>query len=223
MGKSLLYANGVASAMSNKLISKDTFNRMVDAKTNVEALAILQETNFASGLSIDSPFDFEDLTNYETKKFINFVKNESPEEELTSFFLLPYDYNNIAGVCKSIMLNQNELDFVEAEGYYELSNIKDIITSKNFNRFNNKFIEKCLTEFQDLASKKSINGYEVDLIFKTYLFKNLKGIAKNPLVKEIIKMQIDIENISVAMRCENSFMVEQQILKDGQLSLEPTL
>lgn len=223
MGKSLLYANGVISALSTKLISKDTFNRMIDAKTNVEALAILQETSFGSGLTINSPFEIEELTNFETKKFVEFLKSESPEDELTTLFLLPYDYNNISGICKAMLLEQNENNFIEAEGFYEITKIKDIVNSKNYSSFNNKFIEECLNKFNELVSRNIIDGYEIDLLFKKYLYKNLKEMAKKPLIKQIVSNYIDIENISVAMRSDTTFILEQQKLCGGSLSLEVLL
>ncbi len=219
MGKSYLYANGVVSALSTKLITKDCFNRMIEAKSNIEALNILQETAFGSGLTIDSPFEIEELTTFETKKLLNFIKEESPSEELTNLFLLPYDYSNIAGVCKAIVLNQDEIDFVEVEGLYEISKIKDLISSKRFEAFNNPFIENCLKDFQELSVKNLNMGYEIDLIFKTYLYKNLLDMSKkSKLINEIVNIYISIENISIAMRSNNVFIMQQQLLKGGFLT-----
>ena len=77
MAKSILYANSVVAAVSNSLITKECLNRMVESNNAKSALATLQETNFGSGVTIDSPFEFEALLNYETKKFLKFVKELS--------------------------------------------------------------------------------------------------------------------------------------------------
>ena len=50
--KDYLYSNGVASALSSTLLSKDVYSRLVDAKGVGEALSILSETSF--GLSNSS-------------------------------------------------------------------------------------------------------------------------------------------------------------------------
>ncbi|MBQ9792431.1 MAG: V-type ATPase subunit [Clostridia bacterium] len=218
MSKSFLYANGVVSSLSKNLISKDTFVRMIDAKDNKEALSILQETNFGAGLTIDSPFDIEELLSLETKKLLKFVKEESPVEELQQYFLLQYDYKNIANFCKGLILEQDVESFVECEGNYEWLKIKDLISSKNFSGFNNCYIENALKDFQELASKTPVKGYEIDFLFKNYLYKNLKAMAKkNAIVKDIVNTRIDIENISNAMRSKTPYMFESQML-DGVLS-----
>ena len=103
MGKSFLYANGVVSAMSKNLISKESFTRMIDAVSAKEALNVLQETNFATGLTINSPFEIEDLLNFESKRFLIFVKNESPVEALKQYFLLQNDFANISSFCKCLI------------------------------------------------------------------------------------------------------------------------
>lgn len=218
MSRSFLYANGVVSSLSKNLISKDSFVRMIDAKNNKEALSILQETNFGTGLTIDSPFDIEELLNLETKKLLKFIKEESPVEELQQYFLLQYDYNNISSFCKGLILEQDTDSFVGCEGNYEWVKIKDLISSKNFSGFNNCYIENALKDFQELASRNPIKGYEVDFLFKNYLYKNLKAMAKkNAVVKEIVNTKIDIENISNAMRSKTLYMFESQML-EGTIS-----
>lgn len=213
MRESYLYANGVVASLSSSLITKESFNRMIDSKTNVEALSILQETNFGSGIAIETPFQIEDILSFETKKLLSFIKTESPIEELVSFFTLPYDYNNISAFCKSLVLGQNASIFIEAEGSFEISKIKEYVTAKNFDGFNNKYIKSALNEFQAIASKPNIKGDEVDFLFKKYLYDNLLEVcSKNTIIKKMVETRIDIENISCAMRSPTQYHLEQQLL-----------
>ncbi len=224
MRESYLYANGVVASLSNNLITKETFARMIDCKTNVEALSTLQETSFASGLVIETPFQIEELLNFETKKLLNFIKAESPIEELIWYFVLPYDYNNISAYCKSIVLNQSASTFIEAEGYYEISKIKEYVSSKSFDAFDNKFIKSALLEFQMLSSKPNIKGDEVDFIFKKYLYQNLREVCgKNQIIKKLVELKIDIENISCSMRANSQYHLEQQILDVATVNKETLL
>lgn len=224
MRKSFLYANGVVASLSNTLVTKESFNRMIEAKTNEEALNVLQETNFASGIAIENPFQIEELLNFETNKLLTFIKNESPVEELVSYFALPYDYNNVSAYCKSIVLGQNVNNFVEVEGLLELSKIKELITTKNFDGFNNKYIKSALVEFQVIASKPNIKGDEVDFLFKKYLYQNLQeACKKNAITKLMVETNIDIENISTAMRASSQYHLEQQTLQGGVMDSETLL
>jgi len=221
MSNSCIYASGVVASLYNKLITKDCFLRMIEAPTSKEALSILQETSFGSGVVIDSPFEIEKVLTSETKKLINFVKTESPSYDFTSFFLLPYDYYNISAVCKALILTQSEEAFVQSEGLYTINKIKDIISTKKYEEFNNKFMTSCLQEFFNLASKNIVKGYEVDYLFKKYMYLNLQEIAKkNKILNTILKLNLDIENISVAMRSSTQFVFESQKVINGYLSDE---
>ena len=218
MSKSFLYANGVVSSKTKNLITKDCFNRMIDASNSKEALNILQETNFGAGLTVESPFEVETLLKHETKKLLKFVKEESPMEALTQYFLLPFDYANISSFCKGLILQQDTFDFVEAEGNYDWLKIKDLISSKNFSGFNNKYIEQSLKEFQELSAKNDLKGFEIDFLFKNYLYKNLLDVCKkDKVLKDLVAVKIDIENISTAMRSPNQAMFEKQVMQ-GNLS-----
>lgn len=223
MSKSFLYANGVVASLSNTLVSKDSLNRMIDAPTNLDAFNILQETNFASGISISTPFQIEELLSFETRKLLNFIKNESPNEELISLFLLPYDYNNISSYCKSLVLNQH-FGGIEGEGFYEMQKIKDIISSKSYELLNNPYLENALKEFQTLSQKPSVRGDEIDFIFKKHLYNNLlNATSKNAIINKIVKLKIDIENLSVSMRASTVFQLEQQLLPVQEISEETLL
>ncbi len=219
MQKSFLYANGVVASLTGNFVTKESFNRMIEAKTNVEALSVLQETNFASGVAIETPFQIEELLSFETKKLLNFIKQESPVEQLISYFALPFDFNNVSAFCKSIVLGQNSSNFIEAEGLYEISKIKELVNTKNFDGFNNKHLKSALVEFQVLASKPNIKGDEVDFLFKKHLYENLKEAChKNAITKMLVETNIDIENISTAMRAPSQYHLEQQTLSGGTLS-----
>ena len=221
MAKSILYANSVVAAVSNNLITKECLNRMIEAADAKVALATLQETSFGSGVTIDSPFEFETLLNYETKKLLKFISDETPLEEFEQYFLLQYDYTNIASFCKGLLLGQDVDDFVEAEGNFEWNKIKDLVVSKNFKDFNNSFIEKALAKFKNYASEKQFKGFEIDFLFKKYMYENLKELGKkDKLINEIVNLKIDIENISVAMRANTQYSFESQMLKPATLKKE---
>lgn len=217
----VIYANGVASALSNKLLSKDVFVRMSDAKDNVEAFSILQETQFGSGMVVENSFAVDGLIDFETRALLNFVKEESPCEELKSFFLLPYDYKNIANYCKCLLVNENFEKTVDSEGFFDVLFIKDAINSKNFDNFKNRYIKNALEEFYELASKPKVNGSEADFIFKKYLYKNLEDVVKkNKVTASLLKLKIDCENLSVVMRAKTNFQFESQFLEGGEICFQ---
>ena len=216
--KSNLYTNGVVSALTNSLISKETFNRMIDAKNYDEAFGVLSETSFGASSENESLSSREEVLNYETKKLINFVKTESPTEDFTKFLLLTFDYANILNFCRCQLLGVDFMPYVEAEGLYTLAQIKEYISAKHYDNFNNAFIKEALIKFDSVSSTTS-DGWEIDFIFKKAMYQNLlKVCAKQKVLKELIINKIDAENLSVSMRATTQFQLESQLLEGGNLS-----
>lgn len=216
--KSNLYTNGVVSALTNSLISKETFNRMIDAKNYDEAFSVLSETSFGSTSESESINSREEILNLETKKLLNFVKTESPSEEFTKYILLTYDYANILNFCRCQLLGIDFLSYVEAEGLYTLSQIKEYILSKHYDNFNNTFIKEALIKFNDISAT-NVDGWEVDFIFKKYMYQNLLQVCfKQKVLKGLIINKIDAENLSVALRAKTQFQLESQLLEGGSLT-----
>lgn len=212
-----LYSNGVASALSATLITKDLYSRLIDAKNAEEALSILSETSFgASSASQNAIATKEEIIKAELLKLVNFIKTESPTQNFLQILMLPYDYINIATFIKCA--GDNGFDsIVEIEGVYSLNQIKEYIQSKNYNYFNNAFIQKALEEIDGISTSQS--GWEVDFILKKYLYKNLHELSKKEkTLKEIIANKIDCENLSVCMRARTRFELESQLLCGGKLN-----
>lgn len=219
--KSCTYVNGVVSALSNSLITKETFLRLIEAKSYKEFLTLLQETPFYNGSEEASSFDLQNTLIKQAQLLAEFVKRESPTDEFVNFFLLPYDYMNIANFCKCQISNQEFEKFVDCEGIYSLTQIKDYILSKKYNNFNNEFIEKSLKDFEFLIQEQVIDTAEIDTKFKIHMYENLlKVCSKNKILKNILCLQIDVENISVAMRAKTQFELEHQLIDGGEIARE---
>lgn len=211
-----LYSNGVASALSSSLLTKDLYSRLIDAKSAEEALSILSETSFgASNNSQNSVVTKEEVIKAELTKLVNFIKTESPTQNFLQVLMLPYDYLNIATFIKCA--GDSSFDsIVEIEGVYSLNQIKEYIQAKNYAYFNNKFIQKALEEIDGVSTSQS--GWEVDFILKKYLYKNLLELTKKEkTLKEVILNKIDCENLSVCLRARTRFELESQLLAGGKL------
>jgi len=213
--KDYLYSNGVASACSVHLLTKDIYTRLIEAKNVEEALSILSETTFGTSNNAQSGvLTKEEVVNLEFNKFIEFIKKESPNENLLKFLLLPYDYINIATYIKC---GGEQLfdSLVEVEGEYDKSKIKDIMQSKSYSNFNNKYLTFALEQVESISNK---SGWETDFIFKNYLYKNLLELSlKDKVLKNLVANKIDCENLSVCLRAKTRFELESQLIPCGNL------
>ena len=220
MNKGLLYSNGVVSSLSQNLLTKDFLSRLSDCTSLNEVQEILEETSFN--------FSQEETTinekmQIETIKLINFVKTESPDDKFVQFFLLPFDYENLQTFCKCSILNIDAKNYIKTEGLYSYDQIKNSFLTKNYSSFNNLYVEKALKYFNKLSQDKSLNGWEIEFIFKKAMYENLLKISISPILNKLIKNEITIENISMSIRAKTQFELESQTLPGGYLNKENLL
>lgn len=214
MNKGILYSNGVIASLSQSLLSKDFLNRLLECNTVEDMQNMLEETSY--GFSPEES-TMQEKTHIETTKIIEFVKNESPDDKFTQFFLLPFDYENIQTFCKCLMLNLDAQNFIQVEGLYSFDEIKNNIAVKNYSNFKNNFIVEALTQFDKLSQDRTLSGWEIEYIFKKQMYANLLKIS-NALLTNLVKTEITIENISVASRARTQFELESQMLNGGYLN-----
>ena len=215
MGKGILYSNGVVSRLSQNLLTKDFLNRLVDCQSIKDMLSLIEETPF--GFS-EEETTINEKMNLETNKLLEFVKLESPDEKFTQFFLLPFDYENLQTFCKCSILNFEPKSYIATEGLYSYDQIKSNLITKNYSNFNNKFITSALKEFNKLSQDKTLNGWEVEFIFKKFLYMNLLKISANTILNKLVKSKITIENIYTASRAKTQFELESQVLDGGYIN-----
>ncbi len=209
--KGILYSNGVSESLSKNFLTQEVYYSLSKSKTLDEFFDILSQTSFEVG---DRAF-FHKECDENIRQIVSFVKNESPNEEFKSFFVLPYDFQNIANFCKCSLQNLDFTKYCEAEGNYSFSQIKDYISNKDYKSFHNKIIENCLQSF-DALTGGSFSASELDFVFKKYLFDNLFLLSKkNKMLRTLVDYLISIENISVATRARSEFELESQILEGG--------
>lgn len=220
MNKGILYSNGVVSSLSQNLLNKDFFTRLSECNSTYEMQEIIEETSFA--------FSQEETTInekmlIETNKLIDFVKNESPDENFLKFFLLPFDYQNLQTYCKCLVLNIEANNYIKVEGLYSYDQIKNNLITKNYDNFKNPYIEKAIKYFNKLSQDKNLTGWEIELIFKKAMYENLLKISSNPILNKLVKYEITIENIYMSSRAKTHFELESQFIPNGYLNKENLL
>ena len=75
-----------------------------------------------------------------------------------------------------------------------------------------------MESFNFLSKDKSLNGWEIETIFKKAMYENILKISTNDLLKKLINSLATIENISIATRAKTMFEFESQIINFGFLT-----
>lgn len=218
--KGYLYTNGVIAAISGKLLKKETFLKIIEENNLDNSIALLSSTSFVRGKKINSVFDLNNLLEIEEFNINSFLKKECPILEFIDYVDCINDYNNLEQIYKSYLFNLTINEKSLLEGKYQVSKIKECLTSNNIDDFGNKNIKE-LFEKINLIKNKQKDWVKIDYYFKLECYKNLYSIVKNnKILLEILRNKIDFQNVSLCIRVDNFDDFKNQFIENGLLDLK---
>ena len=211
------YLSGESASLMNTLLPKEILFKLSSAQSFDDALEILRGTSYESYLSSTN---IDDALLIEKNNLLSFIKKECEDKNVSNFFLLQIDYDNIESVCKARSKGLAESTYLESSGLYDFDFISQNIRQKNYQAFCNPFVEEMLNVYNQKSATCDIEPREFDYIFQSYKFKNLKALFSKGLMKELVCFLLDCENISIVMRCASIDEVQQNLITFGNLNFD---
>ncbi len=99
--------------LETRLLDKTKLDRMIDSSSPLEALKILEETEYSTFMSkVKRPEDYEILLSNELKRVYHLLYEISPVKSLVNMMSLKYDYHNIKVMIKGKILNKDFTDII---------------------------------------------------------------------------------------------------------------
>lgn len=179
----IYFLSGKISSLEKKFIDYEKLKKLIESKTIEEFLDLLEGTFFKIPKSISHPDEIINYFEEERKKLIEEIDNLF-EEYLKIFFLLKYDYFNLACLIEN-------REFFSHYGTVNFYILKEAIEKRDFSKIPSYLINA----FEVLKLKKEIE--EKLLLLKIDYYKNFYKISENisPLIRDYAKIEIDFANI----------------------------
>lgn len=198
--KNTNFINAVCKSNEQKLLGAERLRRMAEANNLFESFAILRENTYFGGEGDYSCENFALLLKNEEKRLCEFVKEYAPDSESKYFCLYPNDFYNAEVLVKCEFTHLNPEKFLGEEGVFSVQELKEelLLGKGNFP----KDLKNAVTLSRE-ALGNGLGGMSVGAIFTKALYKTLLGCVKSKYLKDMVKTEIDLINISVALRSEN--------------------
>lgn len=188
--------------LETRLLDKSKIDRMIDSKSPLDALKVLQETDYS--------VHFTDLNKAElyekvlSKELINIYKalySMCPVKEIIDIMAIKYDYHNLKVLVKGKILNKDFSHMLIPVGTIDLIRLKYAVEN-NYYRDLDKITRKCLEEtLNDFEINK--DPQKVDIIIDKYQFEYILSLTKeinHKGIENYTTTLADLTNIKTLLR-----------------------
>lgn len=214
---SIIYANARVNATIGSMLTFERFQRLIDCKNNDEAVKLLNEFGF-DGDKLEKIFiNKADL-------IYSYIQEASPIESVTDCFLKKHDYYNAKFIVKCKYLHID----VDFSLLYKTSNIdvqklKDYIYADNYTSLPEP-LSDALKEIDLIFSQGKHSSKLIDCLLTKAMYKDILLNVKNHLILNVFKTEIDLANLSTAIRIKinniDKKAFDEEFIISGKLSKE---
>lgn len=188
--------------MESKLLTKEQFNRMIEAKDIDEVVRILNETVYANSFNrLKRPEDYEEALGYEIKELYKEVKEIVPHPEVVDFATLKYDAHNLKVIFKDHILGRDSKDLLIDIGKIDLNTLESKADEGDRKGIDAKY-DNIASDIVD-KFEKTTDPQFVELVVDLHFYETMLKMAEEIKSERFIKYAkdyIDFSNLKALFR-----------------------
>jgi V/A-type H+-transporting ATPase subunit C len=202
---SYVYAVARLKAMENRFLDASFFSRIIDSATLEEALKSLGETVYGQWISGSAPGAFDRVIDSELIAVCEDLESFVPDKALLDIYRMPYDFNNIKVVLKSLFKvregGERRYDLLSGLGAVDTEKLIMAIEGEEYGFLPyglGDVIPRCWTLWEQTK-----NARDVELLLDEEMFAAMRKTAETlgmPEVLRWVEHRIDAENLQNALR-----------------------
>lgn len=204
---SYMYTVARLRAMENRFLDSSFFSRLIDCATLDDALKALGETVYSQWLATGTDAGFDRIIDEELWHLFDELRQFVPDRELLDLYRMPYDFNNVKVVLKSLFRvregGERRYDLLSKLGSVDTDRMILAIEGENYGLLPWKLIDlipRCWSVWEQTK-----NSQAVELLVDAHMFEAMGTVAeklKMPAVVAWVRHRIDTENLRNAVRLQ---------------------
>ncbi len=206
----IYFLSGKITSLEKKFIDYEKLKKIVESKTFEEFVNLLEGSFFKLSSNISNPEDIIKFFENERMKMIEEIE-KTFDIEIKKFFLLKYDYFNLANLIKG-------KEIFSPYGTINFYNLKEAFEKNDFS----KIPEFLNDTFKIIKTKNSVE--EKLLFIKNDYYEKIYKIAEiiSKFIKNYVRIEIDFANLRTYL---NKKMAGKKIeisdlIKNGKIKRE---
>jgi V/A-type H+-transporting ATPase subunit C len=194
--------------MENRFLDASFFSRLMDSETLEDALKSLGETVYSQWLAA-SDTNFDRIIDSELIATCNELKQFVPDHELLDICRIPYDFNNVKVILKSLFKaregGERRYDLLSRLGAVDTDSLIMALEGEEYGHLPyglEDVIPRCWA-----AWEQSKDSRQAEILLDGQLFAAMRALAetleeklKTPAILRWVEHRIDAENLRNAAR-----------------------
>ena len=188
-------------ARENRLLTRERRERMLDARSDEEAIKVLTECGYAEPEDLSAPAVNAVLAQAREELFRE-IKGASPQPKLVEVFQIKYDYHNAKALLKSDAVGEDGRRLLMTGGRYDPLALADDFHRGNLGDCSPAFQEALREAGAILADRH--DPQRADLVLDKACYAEMLAAAQesgSPFLTAYVRLSIDAANLRMAVRC----------------------
>lgn len=200
--------------MENSLLTKERRERMVDARSDEEAVKVLTECGYAEPEDLSANAVNAVLNQARASLFDELTKSV-PQPRLVDVFRIRYDYHNAKALLKAEALGEDAKRLLMPGGRYALDVLAEDFHRGDMEDFSEAFRTAVDAAQDALAEEK--DPQKCDLILDRACYDEMAAAAADcgsEFLRGYVRLSVDTVNLRTAVRCARMGVPTVQVAKD---------
>lgn len=209
-------------AMENRLLTRERQERMIEARTDDEALKILAECGYEEPEDLSVPALNRVLAKAREELFQD-LKGAVPDPALVEVFQIKYDYHNAKVLLKAEAVGEEADRLLMEGGRYAPKALAENFRRGDLRDYSDPF--RSAVEQAGAALSDGGDPQEADLILDRACYGEMAAAAKDSgsaFLRGYVKLAVDAVNLRVAVRCQRmgagAELLAKSLLPGGNVS-----
>lgn len=211
-------------AMENSLLTRERRERMVDARSDDEAVKILTECGYAEPEDLSANAVNAVLSQARAALFTELAKSV-PQPRLVEVFQIKYDYHNAKSLLKAEALGENAGRLLMSGGRYDPDALAEAFHRGDMEDFSDTFRAAVAEAQTALAEEK--DPQKCDLILDRACYAEMTDAAAecgSEFLQGYVRLSVDTVNLRTAVRCIRMGVppveMEKDLLSGGNVDVQ---
>ena len=187
-------------AMETRLVTRERMERMLDARTDEEAVKILTECGYEELPALTNA-GLDDLLSKARAALYQELSTAAPDRRVVELFQMKYDYHNAKVLVKAAAIGADADRLLMEGGRWSPARLRDAFQRDSLGDFSEPFRQAVLRARETLNAGN--DPQRADFVLDRAYFQEMADTAKavgSPFLQGYVRLLIDAANLRSAVR-----------------------